>query len=245
MNDITPYLFPVKEKSVYFDGKDDSPILTRSHKGIVREDNHKLISIMNDTYKLIPNSQIILPLLDQLSNLDSRWYIDKSHSFVQDSGMRLQVTFPDLTFNDGRSDIALSLFLHNSYDGSEGVRMFWGAIRFICSNGMVFGKTLSKFYSRHTSGFNLKDLIQRVHKTYDRIPVIQDRINILQNINITKTLNEAIEKQLGKNVIEHIQEQPAAENQWVLYNIITWYISHVVEHHMRAAYQLSLSNLFG
>lgn len=62
-----------------------------------------------------------------------------------------------------------------------------------------------------------------MHKTYDRIPVIQDRINILQNINITKTLNEAIEKQLGKNVIEHIQEQPAAENQWVLYNYITWY----------------------
>src|SRR5690606_21574907 len=119
---------------------------------IVRPDTDQLISIMQDSYQLIPNRDVIMPLLEQLHQLDTRWYVDNSHSFLESNRMRLQVTFPDLTLNDGRSDIALSLFVHNSYDGSEGVRMFWGAIRGICSNGMVFGQVLAKFYGKHTKG---------------------------------------------------------------------------------------------
>ena len=71
--------------------------------------------------------------------------------------MRLQVTFPELTLNDGKSDIALSMFIHNPYDGSEGVRVFYGGIRAICTNGFVFGEVLSKFYSKHTKGINLEN----------------------------------------------------------------------------------------
>lgn len=67
-----------------------------------------------------------MPLLEQLHYLDTNWIIDPSHSFIENNRMRLQVTFPDLSLNDGKSDISLSLFLHNSYDGSEGVRLIWG-----------------------------------------------------------------------------------------------------------------------
>ncbi|HZW40414.1 MAG TPA: DUF932 domain-containing protein [Ignavibacteriaceae bacterium] len=244
-NKLKEYLFPVQEKKVYFEGRGSSLEKTQAYKSIIRVDTGKLISIMNNTYQLIPNSEIIKPLLEQLSKLDSKWYIDESHSFVQDNRMRLQVTFPDLTFNDGRSDIALSLFLNNSYDGSEGIRMHWGAIRFICTNGMVFGKVLSKFYSKHTSGFRLNNLIEQVNQTYDSIPVIKERIELLQGMKVTKTLIESVDKQLGKKVIKQVHNQKSPGNQWILYNYITWYISHVVEYNMRAAYQLRLSRLFG
>lgn len=241
---LKEYLFPVEEKRVYFEGRGSSLEKTQSYKSIIRVDTGKLISIMNNTYQLIPNSEIIKPLLEQLSKFDSKWYIDESHSFVQDNRMRLQVTFPDLTFNDGKSDIALSLFLNNSYDGSEGIRMHFGAIRFICSNGMVFGKVLSKFYCKHTSGFRLDNLIQQVNQTYESIPVIKERIELLQGMKVTKNLMESIDKQLGKKVIKHVHNQPSPVNQWVLYNYITWYISHIVDYQMRSAYQLSLSKLF-
>ncbi len=151
------YLFPVVEKAVYVD--DDSTYKRSKHyKAILREDNGKLISIMKDTYQLVPNREVIMPLLEQLHNLDTNWNIDPSHSFVENNRCRLQVTFPDLKLNDGSSDIALSLFLHNSYDGSEGVRLFWGAIREICTNGMVFGTLLSKYYRRHTAGLDIINL---------------------------------------------------------------------------------------
>src|ERR1035437_8816741 len=201
------YLFPVTEQKVFVEAEDKSVVHASQYKAITREDNGKLISIQNDTYQIVSNAEIIKPLIEQLHMLDSKWIIDPSHSFVTDQKMRLQITFPELTFSDGRSDIALSLFVHNSYDSSEGVRMFWGAIRGICSNGMVFGKVLARFYRKHTKGIQLGNLKEQVEQTYEQIPVISERIQILQNLNVSKTINESVQKNLGKRVAKYVKEQ--------------------------------------
>jgi len=240
---LNKFLFPVEERKVYFQS-DSNPKLTREYKAIVRPDKDKLISVMQDSYKLVPNREVILPLLEQLYQLDTKWHFDNSHSFASSKRMRLQVTFPDLTLNDGRSDIALSLFLHNSYDGSEGVRMFWGAIRGICSNGMVFGNVLSKFYSKHTKGINIGNINEQLENTYNQIPVIKERIEILQHLQVTDVLKEDVQKNMGKTVQKYINEQKLPINQWALYNILTYYISHLIEQRMRAAYQMKVSKIF-
>ncbi len=188
--------------------------------------------------------QKIISEVEQLNEIDSRWIIEPSHSYVTDRRMRLQIKFEDLTFNDGRSDIALSLFLHNSYDGSEGVRLFWGAIRNICSNGMVFGRVLGKYYRKHTQGFEIKNLREQVENTFDRIPAIKERIEILQNLSVGKPLLEKVEDGLGMRVMKYVKEQPKPPNAWILYNYLTWYISHIVDKRMRAAYQMQVSRLF-
>lgn len=246
MNDILNeklgrFLFPVEEKPV-FTGEDK--ILTGEYKAIVRPDTDQLISIMQDSYQLIPNREVIMPLLEQLHELDTRWYVDDSHSFVEPNRMRLQVTFPDLTLNDGRSDIALSLFVHNSYDGSEGIRMFWGAIRGICSNGMVFGEVLAKFYGKHTKGLDLSNLKGQLEATYHQIPVIRERISILQNLNVNQSQLDGVTERLGKKAAAYVAEQPSPENQWILYNYLTYYISHLVDQRMRATNQMKVSRLF-
>ncbi len=93
---LNGFLFPVAEREVLVsDGENNRK--TKLYKAIVREDNGRLVSIMKNTYKIIPNSEVIKPLLEELNNLDTNWIIDPSHSFVDDSRMRLQVTFPDLT----------------------------------------------------------------------------------------------------------------------------------------------------
>ncbi len=237
---LSKFLFPVEERRVYFTDSVDNIKSTREYKAIVSSDDNKLISIMQDSYKLIPNREVILPLLEQLHELDTRWHFDNTHS----KRMRLQVTFPDLTLNDGRSDIALSLFLHNSYDGSEGIRMFWGAIRGICSNGMVFGDVLSKFYGKHTKGINLGNLKEQLEQTYDQIPVIKQRIEVLQSISVTNIIKTEVETKMGKTVAKYVEEQKSPVNQWALYNILTYYVSHIVEQRMRAAYQMKVSKLF-
>ena len=238
------YLFPVTERKVLVQGDDNSIIPYPEYKAIAREDNGKLISIQSDSCKVVTNSEVIKPLLEQLNTLDSKWIIDPSHSFVTDQRMRLQITFPDLTFSDGRSDIALSLFVHNSYDSSEGVRMFWGAIRGICSNGMVFGRVLAKYYHKHTKGIPLNNLKAQIESTYKQIPVISERIQILQNLNVSKSLNESVEKYLGKRISKYVKEQKKAENAWILYNYLTYYISHEIDQRLRAAYQMRVSKMF-
>ncbi len=241
---LNKFLFPVEERRVYFDNPDTGITATKAYKAIVRTDKNNLISVMQDSYQLIPNRDVIMPLLGQLSELDTKWNFDNSHTFVDSKRMRLQVTFPELTLNDGKSDIALSMFIHNSYDGSEGVRVFYGAIRAICSNGFVFGEVLSKFYSKHTSGINLNNLKEQIEATYEKIPVIKERISILQNLEANQTITDEIEKKLGKKISAYVAEQPKPENQWALYNILTYYISHLIEKRLRAAYQLRASKIF-
>jgi regulator of replication initiation timing len=247
---LEPFLFPVMEKEVHYsDLLNRNTVLTKDYKAIVRKDNGELISIMNDTYKIVPNREVIKPLMEQLNLLDTSWFIDSSHSFVENNRMRLQVTFPELIFSDGRSDVSLSLFLHNSYDGSEGVRMFWGAIRAICKNGMVFGEVLSKFYGKHTAGLNIGNLHQQVEATYEKIPVIKHRIEQLLNEKVTDAIRMSIENKLGKKVMKYVEEQEEergqkAKNLWVLYNFLTYFISHNVQQRLRANYQFEVSKLF-
>jgi hypothetical protein len=246
---LQPFLFPVIEKEVHYsDLLNKNTVQTNDYKAIVRRDNGELISIMNDTYKIVPNSEVIKPLMEELNRLDTSWFIDSSHSFVELSRMRLQITFPELIFHDGRSDVSLSLFLHNSYDGSCGVRMMFGAIRAICKNGMVFGTVLSKFYGKHTMGLNVKNLKEQIDASYEKIPVIKHRIEQLQNDKVTDILRQSIEKNLGKKIAGYIDEQEEetqrAKNQWIIYNMITYYISHVIQQRLRAQYQIEVSRLF-
>jgi len=246
---LSQFMFPVEERAVYIqDNLHPNIDIADNYKAIVRQDSGKLISIMKNTYQLVPNREVILPLLQELHKLDNKWVIDSSHSFVDNSRMRIQITFPELTLNDNTSNIALSLFLHNSYDGSEGVRLFWGAIREICSNGMVFGTLLSKYYRRHTSGLDISNLKQKLEDTYDKIPVIGHRITQLQNTDVTPKFRRSIEDNLGKHVIkyvdQHEQQNKRASNLWMLFNIVTYYISHLISQRKRAHYQLEASKLF-
>ena len=94
---------------------------------------------------------------------------------------------------------------------------------------MVFGEVLAKYYARHKSGIVVDNLVELVGATYEQIPVNKNRIEILQNLEPTKTLTEQITNQLGRGVADYVEEQEVPENQWKLYNYLTYYISHIVQ----------------
>ena len=217
--------------------------LPSDYKAIVDENKNEVISIVKKTYQVVENKDLIENLLSELSHLDTPYNIDPSHSFCDNKRMRLQVTFPELTMWDSDSEIALSLYLHNSYDMSEGVRMLWGAIRGICTNGMVFGTLLGKYYSKHTKGFNIGNLKDSLTATYDQIPSIQARINELESTPVTQELMNRVEKGVGKKLSKRVFDQNPL-TQWEMYNGLTNYISHVIEQRFRGRYQQSVSRVF-
>lgn len=241
---IEDYYFDVKERPIYYESDTDL-VECKSYKGIYNAAGDRLISVVNNTYQLVKNEDIIKPILDELSSFDSRWYIDQSHSFVHDNKMRLQLTFPDLTFKDNESNNALSLYLHNSYDGSEGVKMTWGFMRQICTNGAVVLEVLKKFYAKHSKNnkfFKINDLIR---ESYDKIPEIQARIEVMQNISANEEkLLKNIDTHLGKKIMEEATPQINDISMWQLYNILTYYVSHNVEMQQRAKYQQNISRIF-
>ncbi len=62
---LNNFLFPVCERAVFVDD-DKTYKPTKHYKAVVREDNGKLVSIMKDSYQLVPNREVIMPLLEQL-----------------------------------------------------------------------------------------------------------------------------------------------------------------------------------
>lgn len=251
---LVPFFFPVTERTVAVDDA-QSPIinlenldtfLPNGYKAIVREDTNEVISIVKDTYKVVKNSDLIDQLLRQLATCGQSFKIDPSHSFVSNERMRLQITFPELRLRDRESDIALSAFIHNSYDQSEGVRFYFGAIRAICSNGMVFGKILSKYYSRHTSGFSFENLGEKLAEAREYFPEIQERINRLEMLPVDEQLVENVSTKISKRLAEQCinEEEIGRITQWRLLNRLTNHISHEMEPRLHARYQTNVSKVF-
>tara|TARA_R110002050_G_scaffold126681_1_gene247495 strand:- start:18064 stop:18831 length:768 start_codon:yes stop_codon:yes gene_type:complete len=251
---LEPYCFPVTQRTVAVDDA-TSPIinlenpdtfLSNNYKAIVREDTNELISIVKDTYKIVKNSDLIDQLLRQLATCGYSFKIDASHSFVSNERMRLQITFPELRLRDRESDIALSAFIHNSYSMQESVKFYFGAIRAICSNGMVFGKILSKYYSRHTSGFSFENLGEKLAEAREYFPEIQERINRLELLRVDEQLVESVSTKISKRLAEQCiaEEEVGRITQWKLLNRLTNHISHEMEPRLQAKYQENVSKVF-
>jgi len=251
---LEPFCFPVTERVVAIDDatsplinlENKDTFLPNGYKAIVREDTNQVISIVKDTYKIVKNSDLIDLLLRQLATCGQSFKIDASHSFVTNERMRLQITFPELRLRDRESDIALSAFIHNSYDQSEGVRFYFGAIRAICSNGMVFGKILSKYYSRHTSGFSFDNLGEKLNEARTYFPEIQERINRLELLRVDEQLVENVSSKISKRLAEQCisEEEIGRITQWRLLNRLTNHISHEMEPRLQAKYQDNVSKVF-
>lgn len=260
---LEQFCFPVEEREVYFSSnssffdwkansvvKKPSSKIAENYKAIVRGDNNKIISVVNRNYKLVPNRELIDQLMEQLRKTDQRFEVEPHHSFVRDNRMRLQVRFPELKIKDDSDDgMALSLYIHNSYDMSEGVRMYWGAIRAICTNGVVFGQVLAKYYAKHTKGFDLNDLKQTLEETYSQIPDIQQRLEVLESLRVSESFENEIKDKMGiklhKQLLWENNQNPLNTlNQLQLFHLVTNIISHRIRHELQAKYQFSASKLF-
>lgn len=248
---LQSYFFDVEERDVVLPSLPGSGIMDKpidDYKAIVTTINgkEKVVSIAKKSYKLVRNEELIEPFLEQLTSLNEEWIIDNSHSFCMANRMRLQVTFPEIKLHDGTSEIPLSVYLHNSYDQSEGVRMFWGAIREVCSNGMIFGKVMGSLYARHTSGFNFDSLEKQFANLSYKIEQVQARINYLKSTGLEENFMKELQESLGKKRLEEITNTDTIlhQSQWDLLNDITYYISHDVAKPKRADLQLKTSKVF-
>jgi hypothetical protein len=73
------------------------------------------------------------------------------------------------------------IILYNSHDGSGSVKLFAGAFRFICSNGIVAG---DGFSSRIYHSKSLLAFEEMLRTTVETLPALMDKINRLRSINI-------------------------------------------------------------
>jgi hypothetical protein len=244
---ILDYYTPAEETTIAY-----TPLLKESKKfkGIINPDNQELLSVVSHKYKLVTNEELIEKLLTTLDKVDCKYYIEPSHSFVSNKRMRLQLKFPELTLHDSESEIPFSLFIHNSYDQTEGIRIIAGAIRAICANGMIFGKVMQKFYHKHFQSVDVEKVSRTFNTIYNTLPEVQARITALQRIDafeLDRDIYVKTKKIMGEDFLKEngLEHEPAINlSAWQLYNLMTYYVSHHISVLQRANYQTKMSKLF-
>ena len=243
--ELNKYLFPVREDRIFYPNTGGLKT-TDEFKSIVRGDTGEIISVMRDTYKLIPNSVIIESLMEQLDGIDCRYVIDKQHSYIDNSKMRLSLILPELKFTDPDSPIFLSVMVGNSYDGSESYSRKFFLNRQICSNGMLAKTFLDETSRKHTSSFETDELKANLEKSVKKFPFIQYRIEEMLNTKVTKRFREQVDNRLGKTVSDYLDsvEKRGEDNLYDVYHHLTYWASHICNTKHQMNYHNEISRLF-
>jgi len=253
---LNDYYFPVEEKEVFM-RKESGDFKELPHKLIYRSDYHLPIAVHTERYKLIRNEDLIKETLEQIERTDIRYVINEKESFVTSKRMRLKLDFPELTVAEEdvkvnshtqKSQLNLSLYIHNSYDGSESNRGFWGFIRSICVNGAISGTLLGKYHHKHTKGISVNSFKMEFEKVYDRFPLINERIKILQQLDVkTEDVEKTADEFHNKEMKEWLLKPEILiriTNYWMLYSALTRFVTHNLKAQQQHAYQQTISKLF-
>ena len=133
-----------------------------------------------------------------------------------------------------QTEVALTVALVQSYDGSTSNGFVTGLLDFFCTNGMISGD-YTKGNKRHTSGFNLTNFILDMDK------VVKDFYNDIQRYQIWAATDisvvhaeGAIESlpgmsdRLAKGIKDQYltEVQTRGSNVWALASALTYYSSH-------------------
>ncbi len=133
-----------------------------------------------------------------------------------------------------QTEVALTVALVQSYDGSTSNGFVTGLLDFFCTNGMISGD-YTKGNKRHTSGFNLTNFILDMDKVVKDfyndiqryqiwagtdIPVIQAEGTIESLPGMSDRLAKGIKDQYLTEV------RTRGSNVWALASALTYYSSH-------------------
>lgn len=81
------------------------------------------------------------------------------------------------------TDLRSEVVLYNSHDGTGAVKIFAGAFRFICSNGIVAGDGFqSRTYHNRSAMLCFEEVLRN---TIGNLPLMMDRIEKLRSITLT------------------------------------------------------------
>ena len=213
--------------------------LRSDYQAVVRTDTHQILGVHGADYKLVTNEEVFdafdRALHRSVLNLDGMTVRDElSHQGAR--SIRTYI-FPAHGVKIARVGDVVDLRLQviNSYDGSCAFSTLLGGYRLICTNGMVIGKTFSQSYARHTQGFNLSFILERLNQTIDvycentdqwqhwsRITVTNGEVeNVLK---IFPQSNETLNERLL--ALYHEERQSLGPTLWALFNALTHFSTH-------------------
>lgn len=212
--------------------------LNNVFQAVVRDDTEEIIAVHGDRFRLTKNEEIF-PRFDNViraSGLITDNLAIKDQ--ISHNGARAIRTY---TFNDHKVEIAkgdvvaLELKVINSYDGAFAFQTLLGALRLVCTNGLVIGQTFSRSYGKHTSGLDIDAAVARTRGALDiylqntqmwqewTTTKIDDNTAIAL-INRMPNINDKLAHQIfGYWETEKVE---LGSTLWALFNALTYWSTH-------------------
>mgnify|MGYP003633282552 FL=1 len=245
------FLSPVSEQDLWFERP--SPYhasslhgskLTElySHKVLVDTWTGASTGVVGDKYKVTQMGDFTKAteemLLEALPN-DKFKDMEISDSMSHGSAIRCRkYTFPafakPIETRKHQTDVALTVALIQSYDGSTSNGFVTGLLDFFCTNGMISGD-YTKGNKRHTSGFNLSNFILDMDKVVRDFYKDIQRYQVMASTDIRIPQAEAVLEALpgmSDRLAKVMKDQYLTEvstrgsNVWALASALTYYSSH-------------------
>lgn len=86
-------------------------------------------------------------------------------------------------YDDGIDGVRPEIILYNSHDGTNSVKLYAGAFRFICSNGIVAGEGFqSRLYHNKSAMIGFEDMLRNTVAT---LPTLMERIQRLRSVQFS------------------------------------------------------------
>ena len=245
------FLAPVEEQSLWYERPAPYHASALYESQITELNSHKVLvdtwtgaptGVVGDKYKVTQMRDFTdateRMLMDALPN-DKFKDMEINDTMSHGSAVRCRkYTFPafskPIETRKHQTEVALTVALVQSYDGSTSNGFVTGLLDFFCTNGMISGD-YTKGNKRHTSGFNLTNFILDMDK------VVKDFYNDIQRYQIWAATDisvvhaeGAIESlpgmsdRLAKGIKDQYltEVQTRGSNVWALASALTYYSSH-------------------
>jgi len=227
-NSIKSIDFPIVRESLITNvGLEDS-----KRDAIIRSDNRQILGVVSKKYNIIPHMDGFRKAESALGKLGT---FELRNLSVSANGARMYATF----MSERRMDVGLNdyvcptLTLTNSYDGLRKFGFMIGALRLVCTNGMMTNTKLFEMQAKHSVNCNIDDV---ANSAADSMNFINNSVlpmwQVLKkrDVNAMHVLNEISESsKIPKKIMETVYNQFSVNQNvklWDIYNAFTWFLSH-------------------
>ena len=245
------FLAPVEEQDLWFERPAPHHASALYESQITELNSHKVLvdtwtgastGVVGDKYKVTQmrdfteaTEEMLINALPNDKFKDLEIKDDMSHGSAVRSR---KYTFPafskPIETRKHSTDVALTVALVQSYDGSTSNGFVTGLLDFYCINGMISGD-YTKGNKRHTSGFNLSNFILDMDKVVRDFYRDIQRYQVMASTDIMVTAAEATIEALpgmSEKMQKRMKDQYLTEvstrgsNVWALASALTYYSSH-------------------
>jgi len=134
---------------------------------------------LTDRYVSLHTSDLI-PVLQDYGYEPVQAAQKRSHKNNNTEHAAHMLAFANPHYDDGTDGVRPEIILYNSHDGTGSIKLFAGAFRFICSNGIVAGEGFqSRMYHNKSALSGFEDMLSKTVKT---LPTLMERIERLRSI---------------------------------------------------------------